>query len=562
MKEIRRLTLFCLLVVTVGFAAISFWYDLGGYALLDNNEGIYAQIAREMWESGNYVTPFFNGMPYLEKPPLLFWLTALSYQLFGVSEFAARVVPALSASLLFLLAIWSGWRLFNPLTGTLAGLILASSVTVAVLGRTLIFDMLMTLLLSAGLIWIYCWFDTQKRRFALLAAGALGLAVLTKGLLPLVLVGLAVVTFAVSVQMPLTTLKRLAFDPYAIAVFLAIAAPWHIAASLVREGFAHFYFINEHGYRFLGIREPNDYFSGPIYYYLPRVLLYLAPWSVLVAYLFIRPASKLRPLTPLHRYLWCWAISNLLFFSIAQNKANYYAFVVVLPLALLLADRMYFWIMHRYEAGMWALAVTASGLVTMTVYALMFACGPQLNDLYPFCKDIQHHDAVGFALIFGVALLGGLLRGLGWRRFAPVLILAGLSLPLLNLGLGAVRHYESKISQRTMAAHMNQTAPQADVYVVNKLSDVSSLRFYLERNVSIVDNDDADLYTGLNSPEGQGCAITMDKLLRSPKPNPIFVAVNPDHEAFKDLSYRDGLCLFRSSPKLVVYSNQKCLDKF
>lgn len=207
MKEIRRLTLFCLLVVTVGFAAISFWYDLGGYALLDNNEGIYAQIAREMWESGNYVTPFFNGMPYLEKPPLLFWLTALSYQLFGVSEFAARVVPALSASLLFLLAIWSGWRLFNPLTGTLAGLILASSVTVAVLGRTLIFDMLMTLLLSAGLIWIYCWFDTQKRRFALLAAGALGLAVLTKGLLPLVLVGLAVVTFAVSVQMPLTTLN-------------------------------------------------------------------------------------------------------------------------------------------------------------------------------------------------------------------------------------------------------------------------------------------------------------------------------------------------------------------
>ena len=110
-----------------------------------------------------------------------------------------------------------------------------------------------------------------------------------------------------------------------------------------------------------------------------------------------------------------------------------------------------------------------------------------------------------------------------------------------------------------MAAHMNQTAPQADVYVVNKLSDVSSLRFYLERNVFIVDNDDADLFTGLKSPEGQGCAITMDKLLRSPNPNPIFLAVNPDHEDFKNRSHRDGLCLFRSSPKLVVYSNQNCL---
>ena len=85
-KDVRPLTIFLLLAGVVGFVALSFWYDLGGYALLDNNEGIYAQIAREMLESGNYVTPFFNGMPYLEKPPLLFWLTALSYQLFGVSE--------------------------------------------------------------------------------------------------------------------------------------------------------------------------------------------------------------------------------------------------------------------------------------------------------------------------------------------------------------------------------------------------------------------------------------------------------------------------------------------
>ena len=558
-KDVRPLTIFLLLAGVVGFVALSFWYDLGGYALLDNNEGIYAQIAREMLESGNYVTPFFNGMPYLEKPPLLFWLTALSYRLFGVSEFATRVVPALSGSLLVLLAVWSGWRLVNPLTGALAGLILASSVTVAALSRTLIFDMLLTLLLSACLILVYCWFETQKRRYTLLAAGALGLAVLAKGLLPLVLVGLTVVTYAVSVRMPLATLKRLALDPYTITLFLAITLPWHIAACLARDGFAHFYFINEHIYRFLGVREPNDYFSGPLYYYLPRVLMYLAPWSALLVYIFIRPISKLRPLMPLHRYLWCWVLTNLLFFSISQNKANYYAFVVVLPLTLLLAARMYHWIMHRYEVGMWALAVTASGLVSMAVYGLMFTCSPQLNDLYPFCEDIQHHDAAVFALFFVVALFSGLLRGRGWRRFAPVLILAGLSLPLLSLGLAAVHHYESKISQRAMAAHMNQTAPQADVYVVNKLSDVSSLRFYLERNVFIVDNDDADLFTGLNSPEGQGCAVTMNKLLRSPNPNPIFLAVNPDHEDFKNRSHQDGLCLFGRSPKLVVYSNQNCL---
>ena len=261
MKDIRLATVLSLLSVTVAITVFAFWFGLGSYVLLDNNEGIYAQIAREMLESGNYVTPFYNGMPYLEKPPLLFWLTALSYQLFGVSEFAARVVPSLSATLLVILTIWSGWRLMNPLTGVLAGLILSSSVAVSVLGRTLIFDMLMTLLLSASLIWIYCWFDTQKRRFILMAASALGLAVLAKALLPLALVGITVLSYAALTRLPISTLRRLLLDPYAIALFLVITVPWHALASLGREGFAHFYFINEHVYRFLGIREPSVFIT-------------------------------------------------------------------------------------------------------------------------------------------------------------------------------------------------------------------------------------------------------------------------------------------------------------
>lgn len=553
MNEARKFTVLALLAAIVPLIWFCFWYGLGNTGLLDNNEGIYAQVSLEMLESGNYVTPFFNGMPYLEKPPLLFWLTALSYKMFGISEFSARAIPALSASLLVVLAIWSGWRLANPLTGVLAGLILSSSVAVAILGRTLLFDMLLTLLLSACLIWIFCWLTTQQRHYALLAAAALGFAVLAKGLLPGVLMILTLGSYAYTARIPLSTLRRLLLNPWAIVLFLSITVPWHLAASIARDGFAHFYFVNEHIYRFLGIREPNDYFSGPVYYYMPRLMLYLAPWSVLLAYLFIRPINKARPISELNKFLWCWALSNLLFFSLSENKANYYAFVIALPLALLLAKRMHYWIMMRYEIGLWLLAITATGLTTLAVLGLQLTCSPSLNDLYPFCKEIHRHHALGFALLFGIALFGGLLRGRGWRRFAPVLILASLSLPLLNLGMEATRHYESKISQRRLATLMNTAIPAATVYVVNKLSDVSSLRFYLGRDIDIVDNDDADLYTGLRSPEGRGRSITMSKMLDLPKDKPFFVAVNPDHNDFKEVDRLGGLALFAETERLKVF---------
>lgn len=99
----------------------------------------------------------------------------------------------------------------------------------------------------------------------------------------------------------------------------------------------------------------------------------------------------------------------------------------------------------------------------------MFSFSPTLNDLYPFCEQIDHQDSGTFAELFVIALLGGLLRGRGWRRFAPVMILAGLSLPMLTLGIDAVRHYEAKISQRDMVARMQQAAPEAYVYVVTNL---------------------------------------------------------------------------------------------
>lgn len=132
-----------------------------------------------------------------------------------------------------------------------------------------------------------------------------------------------------------------------------------------------------------------------------------------------------------------------------------------------------------------------------------------------------------------MALFSGLLRGRGWRRFAPVLIPGLIVVAALSLGLAAVHHYESKISQRAMAAHMNQTAPQADVYVVNKLSDVSSLRFYLER-MSLSSITTMPISSqAWNFRKARMCRDHEQATAITESPNPIFLAVNPDHEDFK-----------------------------
>lgn len=250
---------------------------LSGYGLLDDNEGLYAEVAREMLRTGNFVIPHLNTLPYLEKPPLLYYLVALSFTLFGESEFAARMVPVSAAILCMLVLIFFGHRINRPQTGRLAAVMLVTGLGFAILSRTLMIDVLLTALLSASLIFLYLWFEQDKRADLSASYALLGLAVLAKGLVAIVLFGLIATSFIFIARRPsfYQSFKAL-FDPFALGLFLLIAAPWHILASLYDSHFLWFYFVNEHLLRFLGQREPHDYYVGPVYYYLPRILVSLS----------------------------------------------------------------------------------------------------------------------------------------------------------------------------------------------------------------------------------------------------------------------------------------------
>src|SRR5262249_10007286 len=229
-------------------AALIFLFHLGSPPLTSPNEGLYAEVAREMNATGEFVIPHANGVVYLEKPPLLYWLTALSMRVFGETAFGARLPSALAAIATVLVVCAAGRRLFGPLAGMLSGIVLATSLGVALVARQVLFDSLLTLWTTIALLGF--WMGTEEtgerrssRRIWLLAGyAALALAALTKGLVGLAIPALVVLADAL-ISRGGERLRRAASMP-GLLLFLAVAAPWHLIAGLRQKEFFWFYLVN------------------------------------------------------------------------------------------------------------------------------------------------------------------------------------------------------------------------------------------------------------------------------------------------------------------------------
>ncbi len=473
---------------------------LGSYGLLNNNEGLYAEIPREMLASGDWrqwIIPHLNGLPYMEKPPLLYWLTALSFFLFGESEWSARLVPACSALACVALLVHFGKTLNRPQAGRLAALMFATGIGVFAMSRALMFDMLLTALLAAALILAYRYVTERQPRLLRAAYALLALAVLAKGFVALILFGLVMLTFDISIaKSPREFMRgfRKWFEWRALSVFLLIAVPWHVAATLTEPAFAWFYFINEHVLRFLGRREPHDYYAGAWWYYLPRMAIYLFPWSFLLPCLLARKVSDDAPSTTpsLQRFLWLAWLLPLLFFSVSSAKANYYL-VAVMPFAAL----------HL------AMALEARGFLRSSLRALpgllIGACAGALGIALALRPQPESGMTfLGFGqqqfvtlAVAALALLALAAALLAWRS-ARIGILSYLVLPawiMIVLAI-AIVPLEPTVSARPLAQYLQQQQPGRQVYLYKKFEALSSLPFYLRRPVPVIDSGSADLFWG------------------------------------------------------------------
>jgi 4-amino-4-deoxy-L-arabinose transferase-like glycosyltransferase len=479
------------------------FYGLGSYPLFDNNEGLYAAIASHMLQRGDLIIPHLNDVPYIEKPPLLYWLMAFSMSLLGVNEWAARLPTAIA----FLMTAWLIRRFLLRHDGSenianQAALIFTTSLPLLMLGRTILFDMTMTCFLTAALLCFYESFQNKDKHFYGFYL-FLALAVLTKGLVALSLAGGTIIGFLIWQRSSVIQYKRI-LSLRGIALFILIAAPWHMMACLKDPGFAYFYFINEHLFRFLDLREPHDYHTGPIWHYLPCILIHLSLWAPFLILLgaFFKRGKIASQMTTFSGFLWAWFLFYLLFFSLAGNKSDYYMMAGMPPLAMLLSIRI-------------TASLKAGGHLVQAMLSIIFLFLASLGALvlWLYYGGVEHLSLNGQDFLqplmtlplqgWPTFLIGALvLYGMGamvlcWRipiRWVTVL-LASVVLLLLPLALILFSQYKENFSQKSMAEFLRASSDK-DIAIFYKFDEFSSLAFYLAKPLTIVDNTSPDLLYG------------------------------------------------------------------
>ena len=517
------------------FALICVWTGLGSYGVLNNNEGLYAQIPQDMLHSGaitHWIIPQLDGLPYMEKPPLLYWLTAIAFALFGQAEWVVRLVPTLAALTCVGLLNNFGRRIHRPQFGRLAALMFISGLGVMVIARTLIFDMLLTAFLTGALLHALLFQLEHHLRDLRIASVCLALAVLTKGFVALLLFGMVLPVWILLVHGKTASRHlRKWLDPVSAGIFFAITVPWFLAASWVEPIFPWFFFVNEHVLRFLGVRMPHDFYSGPWWYYLPRMVIYLFPWSLLVPVVLlsarsIRSRTEQQEFILLKKTLMLGWLVPLLFFSLSSAKANYYLIVGTPFLALDLALRAE---QCDYLSGariviFGVLVALLSGALAMTAqFFPQQLFGPLLDrELLIAGMSWLEFAVLGFWLVAAVALLSA---WVAWY-FPKVGLVAYTALPIcLMVALLLTTHaMNEEVSGQSMAGFIRQLQPVRAVYLYRNFELNSSLAFYLEKPLIVIDSTSADLYWGGRLRPGNSILVTREQFKTHTEPKAVVVA--------------------------------------
>jgi 4-amino-4-deoxy-L-arabinose transferase-like glycosyltransferase len=324
-----------LLLVLIALCLFLFFFKLGSRALWDHDEGMHAVMARNMVETGDWVTPTFNGEAFFDKPVLFNWLGAISFEMLGFTELAARLPAAILGLACVLLTYLLGRRMFGSTVAFLGGLVLATSGLFLVLSRAVQYDMVLTFFTTLSLFFFYSGVADEKnrRRYFLLFYVAAAFAVLAKGPLGLVLPALVIGPYLLLTKR-LRLLREIRIG-WGVLIVLVIAAPWYILMSM-RNGdyLSHFFLGQNLGY----FTSAESRHPEPFYFYLLVLPGLLFPWTSLLPLAIYRPLwdAESRSRDPI-RFLLLWVIVPFLFFSVAVSKLETYLLPLFPALALLIA---------------------------------------------------------------------------------------------------------------------------------------------------------------------------------------------------------------------------------
>jgi 4-amino-4-deoxy-L-arabinose transferase-like glycosyltransferase len=507
-------------------------------SLMDDVDAVQAQIARNMLSSGDWVTARLDGVVYLEKAPLIYWLIAISFKIFGAYDWAARIPVVLSAlGLAWVTFAFGNWA-FGRRAGFYAGLCISTCFGLFLFTRILIPDVMLTLDMALAM-WAFLRSidpeEPRPRLWAFVLAASLGVSLLLKSLIGVVFpiaAGLLYLAFTHQLFDRATWRRIHPFSGFLIVMLIAL--PWHVLATLRNppyfdftlrsvpgqyHGFFWFFFMNEQVLRFLNLRSPRDYNTVPRLYFWLFHLLWLFPWSVyfpaLVGLSFkpIDRAGKTRLLAL------CWIGFVMVFFTFSTTQ-EYYSMPIYPALALLLGSAMTAGgDPIRYGRRMLGVVLVCGALITGTLWFLArdtASPGDISNALsrnpMDYTLSLGHVEDLTFpsfaylrpplllaSFAFLVGAVGTLLsteRDGGQRAFLSAAVMAVLFFQAARMAMVVFDPYMS--SQPLVEAL--QGAPEGKLIVDHHYYDYSSVFFYTNRTALLLNGRFNNLVYGSYAP--------------------------------------------------------------
>ncbi len=383
------------------------------YPLLPPDEARYVEIPREMVENNDIIVPRLNGVIYLEKPPLFYWLQTLPIKLFGIHEITLRFWNAFFAAFTCGLIFLAGSLYYNNRkVGFLAASMLFSSLLFYTMAHFISLDMTMSAFITGCLFSLLIGFNTpigHKRRYWFyLAYVFAALAVLTKGLIGFMLPGAVVFSWLLFTNRWRELLH--AYIPTGLIIFLAITLPWHILVQLRVPEFFDFYIIGQHFTRYLTLAEER---YEPIWFFIPILLIGLLPWLPWVIYSIYKQCKYIKQ----ELFLFLWVIIIFAFFSISKSKLIPYILPVLPPLFLMTAKHL---IEQRSKLyGKLGVFIASASMITFAIATPIWVnyADRSIKPLVVHAKSLNYDEVVAFGRYYQdipvyfehtITLVGGL----------------------------------------------------------------------------------------------------------------------------------------------------------
>jgi 4-amino-4-deoxy-L-arabinose transferase-like glycosyltransferase len=559
---------------------------------MDDVDAVQAQIARNMITSGDWVTAHLDGIAYLEKSPLVYWMMAISFNVFGVHDWAARLPIAFAAILLcWLTARFASWAI-SMQAGLYAGLALATCAGLFLFTRILIPDVILTLTITLAM---YAFMrvmepgETRIRVWACTFWASIGAGLLLKGLIAAVFPIATVFLYLLFSKQLLArdTWRRMYVIP-GVLILLAIAAPWHVLATLRNppyfdftmhseagsyRGFFWFYFFNEHILRFLNLRYPRDYNTVPRLYFWLFHLLWLFPWSVYVAAIAKQSfgiddrASRMRLLAL------CWIGFVLAFFSFSTTQ-EYYSMPCYPAMAMLLGSAMASPLSRSLRIGTRAAAAIASIACVAIVIILFKTQGlPTPGDISVALN--QHPDLYTLSLghmldltwsafaylrlpllIAAIATLIGAIGAWRYQGHKAYIALAVMMVVFVQAAHLALNVFDPYLSSRPLAEALKQS-PDGQLIVDDQYYTFSSIFFYTNRTALLLNGRVNNLEYGSYAPGAPNVFINdrqLAELWRLPK-RCYLVAEGPQKKRLEQVLGSNTMRIVKESGGKYLFTN-------